>query len=589
MNRRLISAILLPGLLLVLLLISVTGTMAAPVAQDTTTEDSTVQVEAEPLAQPVKVTVQQRLPITTNMSQLGIATETLPLPDSFALALDLTIEFVVSDTMTSTVPSTVSLSFADDFLNSLPISLTLDGESETLVVIVPQPVLTETEPVTATEAVTAATPVTPSQAITATPPVEVSPEVTATPPVTTSPAVTTTPTVTPEAEVAPIAATANVTANLRSGPGTDFELVGQAPLGSELEIAGITEDATWYLLADASWIFASLVDDAPASVPVATQALIDQVAADAAARQEAEAEEEAAAEEAAVEEADADEPAADQPSEEAAAEDAAPADALVPTPTPEQEAPEQEAPEQEAPEPEAAVPTANVDANLRAGPGTEYEIVGGTITGQELDIVGQNAAGDWYLLSNGGWVADFLISNPPADAPVVPDDASPLLAGEPAAPVLVPTPVPGQEAEPEATEESSADALGLAENLYLDEAETLISRYQVTGEAVTQLVANAEANEALLTDEAWAGDVSTAIATLQRSGQQIRALEPPPLFAAAHIDLRSAAESFDEAATALELGLSEAELVQLQAALAQIDTGNGQLQAAQEKISTVAQ
>jgi uncharacterized protein YraI len=48
-------------------------------------------------------------------------------------------------------------------------------------------------------------------------------------------------------------------------------------------------------------------------------------------------------------------------------------------------------------------------ANLRAGAGTSYAIVGKAQPGQNVVIVGKNEAGDWYQLAGGHWIAAFLV------------------------------------------------------------------------------------------------------------------------------------------------------------------------------------
>jgi uncharacterized protein YgiM (DUF1202 family) len=63
--------------------------------------------------------------------------------------------------------------------------------------------------------------------------------------------------------------------------------------------------------------------------------------------------------------------------------------------------------------------TVNNVANLRAGPGTEYEIVGTAQVGQELTVIGRNASSDWYQLDNGLWIAAFLVDNAPHTLPIV--------------------------------------------------------------------------------------------------------------------------------------------------------------------------
>lgn len=51
----------------------------------------------------------------------------------------------------------------------------------------------------------------------------------------------------------------------------------------------------------------------------------------------------------------------------------------------------------------------NKNANLRSGPGTNFEIVGSAQAGQQVNLVSKNEAGDWYLLDSGQWIASFLV------------------------------------------------------------------------------------------------------------------------------------------------------------------------------------
>lgn len=103
---------------------------------------------------------------------------------------------------------------------------------------------------------------------------------------------------------------------------------------------------------------------------------------------------------------------------------------------------------------QGATPTANSGANLRGGPGTDYPIVGGVPEGQRLEVIGRNSAGDWLQLSDGSWIAAFLVDNAPAGLAVAEEVADPLPTAVPtvaqrtepvAAPVEQPptaTPVP---------------------------------------------------------------------------------------------------------------------------------------------------
>ncbi|MBW7881546.1 MAG: helix-turn-helix domain-containing protein [Caldilineaceae bacterium] len=78
---------------------------------------------------------------------------------------------------------------------------------------------------------------------------------------------TPTPTPQPAAVESTNPATANTAANLRGGPSTDFPIVGGATEGQTLTIIGRNADGTWYALEGGAWIFAQLVDNAPADLP----------------------------------------------------------------------------------------------------------------------------------------------------------------------------------------------------------------------------------------------------------------------------------------------------------------------------------
>ena len=57
-------------------------------------------------------------------------------------------------------------------------------------------------------------------------------------------------------------------ANLRSGPGTDFGVLGAAQQGETVTLVGRNADATWFQTEAGAWIFAQLLDNAPAELPV---------------------------------------------------------------------------------------------------------------------------------------------------------------------------------------------------------------------------------------------------------------------------------------------------------------------------------
>lgn len=69
--------------------------------------------------------------------------------------------------------------------------------------------------------------------------------------------------------------------------------------------------------------------------------------------------------------------------------------------------------------PERLSPFVASSANLRAGPGTNYAIVGGMPASSPLSITGRNESGDWYKLDDNSWIFAPLVSNAPDSLPIV--------------------------------------------------------------------------------------------------------------------------------------------------------------------------
>lgn len=89
------------------------------------------------------------------------------------------------------------------------------------------------------------------------------------------------------------------------------------------------------------------------------------------------------------------------------------------------------------------------NANLRAGPGTGFEVVGSVVAADPLDVVATNEAGDWYLLASGAWIAAFLVDDAPAGlavAETIPVVASPTVVIEPTTAPADPTSTPAPQA-----------------------------------------------------------------------------------------------------------------------------------------------
>lgn len=148
-------------------------------------------------------------------------------------------------------------------------------------------------------------------------------------------------------------ARANDLANLRAGPGTEHPIVGQAQPGQELDVVASNAGRTWLQLAGGQWIFAELVDGAPA-VPLAGTI-----------------------------------PTAPPPTS---------------TPTPRPPTPVPTATHARA----VAQPTVSASgsckisagyASIRTGPGTGYDIRMLVSQGMQMQITGRNAAGDWLAVT----------------------------------------------------------------------------------------------------------------------------------------------------------------------------------------------
>lgn len=78
----------------------------------------------------------------------------------------------------------------------------------------------------------------------------------------------------------------------------------------------------------------------------------------------------------------------------------------------------------------------NRNANLRSGPSTVYPVVETLRQGEIVTVSGINAAGDWYQLDDGAWIAVFLVDGVTATVPTV---AAPSLPPTPTAPPAAPT------------------------------------------------------------------------------------------------------------------------------------------------------
>lgn len=91
------------------------------------------------------------------------------------------------------------------------------------------------------------------------------------------------------------------------------------------------------------------------------------------------------------------------------------------------------------------------NANLRAGPGTQYAIIGSALAGTTVRVTATNDAGSWYHLSNNKWIAGFLVdlnSGGQAEDGVLPTVTPNAAAAAADAPTASSTPDPTKDAVP---------------------------------------------------------------------------------------------------------------------------------------------
>ena len=209
---------------------------------------------------------------------------------------------------------------------------------------------------------------------------------------------------TPSTEFAPVSVVVNADSNLRAGPGIEYDRVGGINFGEEASIVGISADGEWYLLENGVWLFAALVTEA-VDVPVVTEdAPSDQMAA-------------AGAEQPDTEQAGTDEQqaATEETQEDTEETDTEQADTDDESTT-ETEQTETEQTETDAEQPQPVV-IAPRGANLRAGPGLEYDRVDGAEEGKILAVVAQDESGEWLKLEDGSWIFAALVENVPENLP----------------------------------------------------------------------------------------------------------------------------------------------------------------------------
>lgn len=186
-----------------------------------------------------------------------------------------------------------------------------------------------------------------------------------------------------------LTATVSQAVVLRSAPIPAAPVVGMLRRGDTVALAGCDAEVLWCQTEDESWLLAYMLDILPADLPILDHpGLTIKTVKDALPP---------------TPEPFTPPPATPTPAVQSLA-------LLLPTPTP-------------MTVPAYIETTVNEVANLRAGPGTDFAIIGKATPGDIVQVAGQNASGEWYQLADGAWIAAFLVEPPIAPPPVVTPDA----------------------------------------------------------------------------------------------------------------------------------------------------------------------
>ncbi len=295
------------------------------------------------------------------------------------------------------------------------------------------------------------------------------------------PAQAETPAATQTVQLVATQAIVELDANLRSGPGIEFDRVDGVNSGEEVSIVGQSADGEWYLLENDVWLFAALVVEA-VDVPVVP----DDDASDLLPNQEADTEQP----ETDTEQPDADDEQPETDTEQPETDTEQPdtgdeqsgTDTEQPDTDDEQSETNTEQPDADDAQPDAEdeeprpVVNAQFGANLRSGPGVQFDRIEGLEQGEFLIVVAQDPDGDWLKLENGLWIFATLVDNVPEDLPVEPEEATDAETDDAGADDETPdeSSFPADEAETDSTDTDDTQPPDSSEDEQTDEDEQVV-------------------------------------------------------------------------------------------------------------------
>lgn len=299
-------------------------------------------------------------------------------------------------------------------------------------------------------------------------------------------------------------------ANVRSGPGTEYPVISGARPGQRLNVVDCNLDCSWYKLADDCWIAAFLVQpeiSVGVSQPFPTVIVSTVITSPL------------------------------PPSV-----DSTPAVGI-------------ELPQQSVPQPSlqpTQCPQTMRTVNTHAGPGTFYPVVDTRPAGECIAVIGRNSVGDWFQMSHGMWIAAsaILYAEPIETMPIT--DALFTATPEPTpTPILADVPVI----------DISTDEL-----IFVTEVQSIFSNYSVILNLLSEQLNAGGDSPMLIFSEDWRIKTATAIALIYDYNSRLRSLVPPVRFANAWAQVLTASDMYDRAMDALVSGLDNFDIAQIELA-----------------------
>ena len=211
----------------------------------------------------------------------------------------------------------------------------------------------------------------------------------------------------------------------------------------------------------------------------------------------------------------------------------------------------------------------NNNANLRAGPGTDFDIVGSVDEGDTVVVVGENEDGSWYQLDDDNWIAAFLVDPATTEDEAASEEASDAATeSEPESePVGESTTAESSTDEDETADASTATATpsptrtvpaGIS-NAFADQAALTAYLLEVAeigagvSGAVDELTDLMQNPQPL--NPQWRNDVSAQLAVMSNALDQYLALTPVPGYEDLHTQITNVALTCEQAVDYLVTGM----------------------------------